>query len=49
MTSEIKGEGLDDYRIIVTPTIANTYRVHSLINIGCSGFAFMDIAYTRAY
>jgi len=49
MTSEIKGEGLDDYRIIVTPTIANTYRVYSLIDTGCSGFTFIDIAYTRVY
>jgi len=49
MTSEIEEEGLDNYRIIVTPTIANTYWVHSFINIGYSGFAFIDIAYTRAY
>ena len=49
MTSEIEGEGLDDCRIIVTPTIADAYRVHSLVDTGCSGFAFMDIAYARAY
>jgi len=49
MTSKVKGEGLNDYYIIVIPTIANIYRVYSLINIGYSGFAFIDITYTRAY
>ena len=49
MTSELKKEGIEDYRLVVLPTIAESYRVHSLVNTSYSGYAFIDIAYTRAY
>jgi len=35
--------------MIVTPTIADIYRVHSLVDTGCSRFAFIDIAYAQAH
>ena len=49
MTSELKKEGIEDYRLVVLPTIAESYRVHSLVDTGCSGYAFMDTAHARAH
>ena len=49
MTSELKKEGIEDYYLVVLPTIVESYRVHSLINTSYSSYAFMDTAHARAY
>ena len=49
LKSELKEEGLEECRIIVLPTIANSYRALSLVDTGCSGYAFMDIAHARTH
>lgn len=38
-----------DCRLVVTPTMSNSYRTHALVDTGCSGFAFMDIAHARTH
>lgn len=49
VTSEIQTEELEDCRLVVTATIANSYRIHSLVDTGCSGYAFIDTAHARAH
>lgn len=49
MAMEIQQEALEDCRLVVTATVANSYRAYSLVDTGCSGYAFMDIAHARAH
>ena len=49
MTLELEKEGIEDYYLVVLPTIVELYRVYSLINTSYSSYTFIDTAYARAY